>query len=263
MADGRYRRAVCHDMLGHPSSIDRIASRALSEVALKARAVKDDPDPTAADLLYAAAVGADPLACRAVARTLMSRNVSAEHICDVHVPAVARRMGEDWISDTLSFSAVTIGSARLQYLVREIGDGLADELSAGLGGEPAVLLLVAPEADHTLGALVLASQLRRRGLSVRLSLGEGARAVIESMTATRFDAVFFTACPRGQPARPRADPATRSREVFPAPPPFVLGGAVLELEGPAAAIAGVGLVTNDVDEALGFCGLTTTVMLEC
>ena len=233
-----------------------VAARALAEVARKARAVKADLDPAAVDLLYRAAVGGDPLACRAVARTLMSRDVPAERICDVYVPAVARRMGDDWCTDDLSFSVVTIGSARLQYLVREIGAGMGDDLRWNARGEAsAILLLVAPEADHTLGAMVLASQLRRRGFSVRLALGETEEALVESMRATRFDAVFFTACVADSlPSLRRT--LDRIREAFPAPPPVVLGGAVIEHDREAAAIAGIDLVTSDVDTALTFCGLT-------
>lgn len=252
------RERVAHrEIGGGDSSVDKVAAHALAQVARRACAMRADPDRAAIDLLYEAAVGRDPLACGAVARGLMARSVSAERICDVYVPAVARRMGDDWCTDDLSFSDVTIGSARLQYLLREIGASPADEVLWAEGEGEAILLLVAPEADHTLGALVLASQLRRRGYSVRLSLGETDEILMENLTATRFDAVFFTACVADSlPFLERI--LNKIRGTIAKPPPFVLGGAVLENEGRAVAIAGIDMVTSDVDEALAFCGLTDT-----
>ena len=255
MSEISRKRDAGHEIKEGDGSVGKVAAYALAEVARRARAMKRDPDRTAVELLYDAAVGRDPMACSKVARGLMARNVSPERICEVHVPAVARRMGDDWCTDDLSFSEVTIGSARLQYLVREIGGGAADELRRTSGEAEVILLLVAPEADHTLGALVLASQLRRRGFSVRLSLGDTDEAVLESMTATRFDAVFFTACVADSlPFLERV--LGKIKGTIATPPPFVLGGAVLENEGRAVAIAGIDMVTSDVDEALAFCGLT-------
>ena len=256
MAEGFRERVAHREVEPQDSSVGKVAVHALAEVARRACAVKADPDRAAVERLHDAAVGRDPGACNAVARSLMARGVPADRICDVHIPAVARRMGEEWVADDLSFTDVTIGTARLQYLVREIGGvGEDDRLWGARGEAHAILLLVAPEADHTLGALVLASQLRRRGYAVRLSLGETDGALVESMVATRFDAVFFSACVADSlPFLERI--LGRIKGTISAPPPFVLGGAVLENEGRAVAVAGIDMVTSDVDEALAFCGLT-------
>ena len=232
-----------------------IAAEALAKVARRRRAVTDDPDGDAQARLHAASIGADPRAPREVTRALMARGVTAARICDLHIPVVARRLGREWETDDLSFSAVTIGSARLQMLLREIGAGAEDEHRWNAAGDArAVLLLVAPEADHTLGAMVLASQLRRRGFSVRLSLGEPGEAILEAMTATRFDAVFLSASIR-ESLGFLEDALAAIRAAFTSPPPVVLGGALIECEGSTAPIAGVDLVTSDLEEAIGFCGL--------
>ena len=235
---------------------DEVAAQALAIVARRTRALTDDPDRDAQRRLHAAVLAVDPLACRETARALIAQGVTAVRICDVHVPAVARRLGEDWVADDLSFSAVTIGGARLQRLLREIGEGdEGDRRRNAAGDARAVLLLVAPEADHTLGAMVLAGQLRRRGLSVRLSLGEPDDAIVEAMTATRFDAVFVSVTLRESLGFLEGALA-QIRARFAVVPPVVLGGALIDREGADAATLGIDLVTSDLDEAVAFCGLT-------
>lgn len=245
--------------------LDSLAAQALAQVAERARADRDDPDGSAPERLYAAAIGPDPRACAAVARALIADGLPAERICDVHIPATARRMGEDWVNDDLPFSTVTIGAARLQGLLRELDGDLERRAGHAAGGVGAVLLVVAPGADHTLGALVLASQLRRRGLAVRLSLGQAPEAVVGAMAGARFDAVFLSATVAGSlPHLARA--ASAIRAALPAPPPLVLGGALVA-RGDAAgdiaggAFAGIDHVTCDLDEAMRLCGLTVTEYL--
>ncbi|MEL0086350.1 MAG: cobalamin B12-binding domain-containing protein, partial [Paracoccaceae bacterium] len=63
-----------------------------------------------------------------------------------------------------------------------------------LGGEGKCILLVAPAPEqHTLGALVLADQLRRLGFSVKMCLGQPAEDVIKSVFENKFDAILFSA----------------------------------------------------------------------
>jgi hypothetical protein len=248
--------------------LDSLAAQALAQVASRYRASRGDPDGSALDRLYTAAIGADPRACAEVARALIADGLSADRICDVHIPATARRMGEEWVSDDLSFSIVTIGTARLQGLLRELDLGLERRIGhAAAGGRGSVLVVVASEADHTLGALLLASQLRRKGLSVRLSLGENP----EAMARANFDAVFLSASiDENMPFLIEA--AARIRAAMPAPPPLVLGGALITLRnrdtvereaqngpdyGNGNGFAGIDYVTCDLDEAIELCGLTS------
>lgn len=256
--------------------LDSLAGQALAQVAARVRAGRADPDGSAVERLYAAAIGADLRACAKVAGALIADGLPAERICDVHIPATARRMGEDWVNDELPFSTVTIGTARLQGLLRELDLDL--ERGAGHaagGGIGTVLLVVAPGADHTLGALVLASQLRRRGLSVRLSLGEAPEAMVGAMAGAHFDGVFLSAT-LAACLPPLAQAVAAIRAAMPVPPPLILGGALVAAGGGEAAwdaatatddmtdsvassgaFAGIDHVTCDLDEALRCCGLTT------
>lgn len=261
-----------HREAGRSPLLDSLATQALAQVAGRFRAGRADPDGSALDRLYSAAIGADPRACAEVARALIADGVAADRICDVHIPAVARRMGEDWVGDDLSFSAVTIGTARLQGLLRELDMAMERSVGPSTGGG-AILLVVAAGADHTLGALVLASQLRRKGLSVRLSLGEDLAALAGAVTRAPCDAVFLSATVASSMPF-LIDAAATIRGAMPAPPPLVLGGALLAIEGRAlaeggtrggahgggravgAAFGSIDHVTCDPDEAIRLCGLT-------
>jgi MerR family transcriptional regulator, light-induced transcriptional regulator len=238
------------------SSLDKIAVRALSEVALKARVLKDDPDPRAIEMLFDAAIGPDPLACRSVAKLLVSKGVAPERICDIYIPAIARRMGDDWCTDELSFSSITIGTARLQYLLRELGPSNADEVRWDDESETqSVLLLVARDADHTLGAMVLATQLRRRGFSVKLSIGEDAEHLMTTLSDGKFDAIFLSACQTDDLEALRGL-VENIRMSLTSSAPIILGGYIVEQNVDVLAITGVDMVTSQLDEALEFCSLS-------
>jgi len=240
------------------SSFNEIAARALSEVALKAKAMKDDPDPRAMDLLFDAATGPDPLACSRIAKELIKVGIAPERICDVYIPAIARRLGDDWCMDELSFSSVTIGTARLQYLLREIGPSNADEVHWDEKSETqTVLLLLARDVDHTLGIMVLANQLRRRGFSVKLSIGEDAEHLMTTLSDSKFDAIFVSACQTDDLAGLQGL-VTNIRMSLNKPAPIILGGYVVEQNVDAKSLTGVDKVTNVLDEALEFCALKAT-----
>ncbi|MFD0858466.1 cobalamin B12-binding domain-containing protein [Roseovarius aquimarinus] len=217
--------------------------------------MRENPDARNIDMLFDAAISDDPLACSVVAHRMIEDGVLPEYICDVYIPAIARRMGDDWCEDEASFSLVTIGTSRMQFLLREIGPGRSDDRRWNANGDQAsVLLLLSRDANHTLGVMVLAGQLRRLGFSVKLSIGESTEDLIETMLDLEFDAVFVSAC--------MTDDLEDLREVVQeikanskTPPPIILGGVVVEKDGNALHVTGVDKITNKLEEALSFCKL--------
>ncbi len=257
MSERKPQRNVNTDREGETQSgtIGRIAAHALSKVALRAQAVRDRPDARNIELLFDAAVGDDPLGCSALARRMVADEVPAEYICDVYIPAVANRMGDDWCEDEMTFTNVTIGTSRLQFLLREIGPGKSDDLRWNSNGElSSVLLLLSRDANHTLGVMVLASQLRRLGYSVKLSIGESTDAIIDLVQSSPFDAVFVSASMEDDLADLR-DIVETIKNKANTPPPIILGGYIVEQGVDALQVTGVDMITNKLDEALSFCKL--------
>jgi methylmalonyl-CoA mutase cobalamin-binding subunit len=186
---------------------------------------------------------------------MIADGILPEYICDVYIPAIARRMGDDWCEDEATFSSVTIGTSRLQFLLREIGPGKSDDLRWNANGDEAsLLLLLSRDANHTLGVMVLAGQLRRLGFSVKLSIGESTKALIETMHGSQFDAVFVSASMKDDLDDLRGV-VQEIKANSKSPPPIILGGVIVEQDRDALQVTGVDKVTNKLDEALLFCKL--------
>jgi methylmalonyl-CoA mutase cobalamin-binding subunit len=114
--------------------------------------------------------------------------------CDYATEA-ARALGESWLSDELSFVDVTVRTERLHALVRKVDGMVAD---AGEAKGPAVLVLVAEAEQHTLGASVLALQLRLAGFIAVVRVAPVAADLTVLMAANRFDlALVSIGCTAG------------------------------------------------------------------
>lgn len=179
--------------------------------------------------------------------------ISGEVIADLYIPQVARILGERWCDDETSFAQVTIGCARLTQQLRLIERA---DRSPIAHDAPQILILVADEVHHTLGATVLAGHLRRQGLGVHLWVGAKPSEFGTTLAQRSYDAIFMSAS-RGEHleslrlliAAARAHKDT---------PPIVIGGTILETLGPdqdIVALTGADYTTNTPDEALKLCNV--------
>lgn len=125
--------------------------------------------------------GFDPVA---VLHDMAARRLDATAVACRYVPEAARILGDRWLSDQISFVDVTVGTERLHGLVRRV-DEIMDEVSLALG--PSALILVAEAEQHTLGAFVLALQLRAAGFSAVVRIAPVASELTQLMAANRFD----------------------------------------------------------------------------
>ncbi len=118
-------------------------------------------------------------------------HVTPAVLAELYIPAAARRFGEAWLRDTLSFCDVTMGSARLQAILHEMTRNYFDEEMRGdLTG--VVLVVVPADEQHTLGGLSLAWQLRRRGVSVCLQIGPTLETLRSLVANRRFDGALVS-----------------------------------------------------------------------
>lgn len=101
-----------------------------------------------------------------------------------YVPEAARILGEQWLADEISFVDVTVRTERLHDLVRRV-DEILDVASPVTG--PSVLVLVAEAEQHTLGAFVLALQLRSAGFGVAVRVAPVAADLTQLLAANRFE----------------------------------------------------------------------------
>ena len=192
-------------------------------------------------------------------KRMTEAGIAAREIADVFIPELARKLGAMWCEDDIGFATVTIGVARLQGLLREIGpEWRADEFRNG--DAPGLLVVVGSGVFHTLGATVLTGQLRRSGLSVRLLIDATPESLGPVMRKARFDAVLISASDSEnlESLRRLVLAVKRATSV---PPPVVIGGIIvdqLQAQGvDIAALTGADFVTRDANEALALCGLSS------
>ena len=208
----------------------------------------------ALSLLAAAMLSHDAASVETHLNAFCAYGLSREEIIDRYIPAVARQYGVGWCEDQVSFAEVTIGTARLQGWLRELEPrSFADQIPLFA---PEVLLVVPAGAFHTLGAMVAASQFRRLGVLVRLSMGEDANYVGRLVRAQKFDMVAISVS-GAEKVEMLRHLVNKIRTGVAPVPPVVIGGPILETEPEIKVLTGADHATGDPEEALRLCGLST------
>lgn len=174
-------------------------------------------------------------------------------LADVYIPLAARRMGVAWENDEMSWIDVSIGAARMQSLLREIGTAwVADQ--AGDTGHGTVLLIVPDREQHTLGPMVATGQMRRYGVSVCLRIAPSFNELRSLMAARQFDGVMISVATKDK-FESVAKTVQFLKSVMTNPTPVVVGGAVISKVPDAASCTGADFSSNDIGAALEVMGL--------
>lgn len=234
--------------------VDALALRILSAMAARDPSGRDGLSLDFVRRLHAATLAPDRRACLPVVDAMLRDGIAPDEIADAYVPAVARMLGEEWCEDRIGFAAVTIGSSRLQSLLRELGPEWRADGSVA-GDAPAILVVLPCDVHHTLGAMILSGQLRRRGFSVRLLLGAGPEDMNLHLRQSQFDAVMISAA-RGDSVASLRRLVDALRTAIAPGVRIVIGGTLLETRPDLQPLTGADLATSDIDAALRHCGLS-------
>jgi methylmalonyl-CoA mutase cobalamin-binding subunit len=131
-----------------------------------------------------------------------------------------------------------------------------------LGGEGKCILLAAPAPEqHTLGALVLADQLRRLDFSVKMCLGRPAEDVTKTVFENKFDAVLFSASSL-ETVKISAQCVNLIRQDYAYQPVFFLGGSFLSTGGREGMTHDFDHVTNKLDVIVNSIESATVMLSE-
>lgn len=130
----------------------------------------------------------------ALRQDLRRARISDIDLVEGYFPEIARRLGCAWAEDDAPFTDVTIGVARMQSMLRELGRDWTSNTAAEQAS--ATVLIVLPDGEqHSFGAMLLAGQLRRQGISVRLEVGTPAAGLRKLVHDRAFDcAMISVAC---------------------------------------------------------------------
>lgn len=179
---------------------------------------------------------------------LRGHRLSVDALIDIYVPAAARLLGDMWKRDNIDFATVTVGSLRLQSLLSTASVESLDFIRP-VDDALSMLIVVPLGEDHSLGAFILAAQLRRLGTRVELSFCESRPDLVSRFLCDTPDMVLFSASRRAtleSIARIVLDFSHVSADL----PPLVVGGCLTETDDVAKDISGADLVTRNARDAV-------------
>ncbi len=177
------------------------------------------------DSLVAASLSGTERAFDTLLSHFRKTRVTPAMLLDIYIPEAARQMGDAWLNDEVSWLDVSIATARLQSLLREVGAAWAAD-QADISSHGVVLLLVPEGEQHTLGPMVAMAQLRRLGISVCLRFAPHHRELTGLLSEKAFDAILISLA-----TDTRIDAATVLvrflRTLSGKLPPIIVGGPVV------------------------------------
>ena len=149
-------RSSTQDAVG----VSYFASQVVSLLADRsAKTVSELRETLVSELIAAATSGTKEAFSTLLAEMRRSR-ISLAALADIYIPEAARRLGQAWQDDQLSWMDVSIGAGRMQSLLREIGLAWSAD-QADDTGNGTVMLIVPDREQHTLGPMVAMGQMRR------------------------------------------------------------------------------------------------------
>lgn len=245
--------AQVRSLAGNSSGVSYFASQVVSLLADRSAKSVIEPRESLVTGLIAASLSGTKSAFADLLGEVKRSRISLAALADVYIPIAARRMGQAWHDDEMSWLDVTIGVGRLQSLLREIGTAwVADQ--AGDAGQGAVLFIVPDREQHTLGPMVATGQMRRYGVSVCLRIAPSFNELRSLVTSRHFDGVMISVATR-EKLESIAKTIQFLKTVMTYPAPVIVGGAVNSKVEDPVSCTGADFSSNDVGAALEVMGL--------
>lgn len=242
-------RSSTQDAVG----VSYFASQVVSLLADRsAKTVSELRETLVSELIAAATSGTKEAFSTLLAEMRRSR-ISLAALADIYIPEAARRLGQAWQDDQLSWMDVSIGAGRMQSLLREIGLAWSAD-QADDTGNGTVMLIVPDREQHTLGPMVAMGQMRRYGISVCLRIAPNNNELRTIVASRKFDGIFISVSTKDKFDDVRKTVQFLKSVMKPACP-IIVGGAVMSKVENLAALTGGDYSSNDIGAALEVIGL--------
>jgi MerR family transcriptional regulator, light-induced transcriptional regulator len=203
-------------------------------------------DTAVIELYVRALFSIDPVALSEARLEARRARLTDAELIDQVFPAVAQDLGCGWVEDRLGFAEVTLAMSRLQVLARKIDTGLVSGLA--LDG-PSILIVLPQGEQHSFGTQVLASQLRRAGVSVQLALALDDAALSALVRDRDYDcALVSVGCDQALAGSAKAVKALK--QASDGRLCVAVGGAALEWRKDLHLLEGADIATGDAMQAL-------------
>lgn len=167
------------------TAVQSLAREVIQRVAARASVINERSELADADdditRLAFALIDGDRRAGQVFVDALRDDGVSVDEAMLRYLAGAARRLGEWWDSDEISFMDVTLGTARIYGVLRAMDSD--PPIQPKSDGRSAMFMSV-PGEQHTLGVRMAADVFRRRGWDIELLIGQTHDELIEAAEAT-------------------------------------------------------------------------------
>lgn len=153
---------------------------------------EDLPDESEIDLLCSALLSRDDRAADAFILAARRDGVDIDAIYLGYVAGAARKLGDMWDSDQVSFIDVTLACGKLYRIIRGLRHVIAPGIVEDRDEHPAMFALV-PGETHTLGIEIATDTFRREGWDVDMMVGLDHDALINEADRRSYRAIVLVA----------------------------------------------------------------------
>lgn len=247
MAD-RHFQAVRESL--PPEMITRLAKEVVRRLAF--RATRDAAAPTKPtaeeiDKLCRALVSRDERAGDRIILSAWRAGAGTQTIYLGYIAAAARRLGEMWESDEVTFVEVTLATSRLYRIMRGLRHVLDEAIHTDRENRHVFFALV-PQETHTLGIEIATEFFRRDGWDVHMAVGKDQDALVREMEAARYESLVFIAHSEGM-LQELIALVVAARIVQPLAPIVVAGNIVNQVAN-VDVVVGADAVMEDIGTAV-------------
>lgn len=162
------------------SLAEEVLERVYRRGAQHVRPDVHDPTPDQIEHLAFALMDPDIEASRDFIADVQSAGATTEEVYLAYLAGAARKLGEWWTEDHVSFMDVRLATSRIYGLLR----ALESEIDPVMHQEtPSALFMSVPGETHTLGVQIAADLFRRQGWDIELLLDKGHDELVNAAEA--------------------------------------------------------------------------------
>lgn len=197
------------------------------------------------DQLCDALVAPDPDAGALLIAQIQNGGVSNSDIYLLYLAAAARRLGDRWDSDELSFTKVMIGTNRILAIMR--GHRNAFRTEGSVRDRRAIFASV-PGEEHVVGVSMAADLFAKEGWTVELLVGRPHDEVVDGVG--RSEALVVGLSGHGERSLPALVRLIQAIQISRPAVRILVSGNIVEVAGDSIALAGADAIVTDIPTAL-------------